>query len=1417
NGASARTRDEAPSAVTDLTVISGTGRALGQATLAIQWTAPGDDATVGTASSYDIRSSTGTISASTFAAAQPSLPGVTPAAAGTRQQYTISGLNPGVRYTVALKATDDRGNVSPLSNVVTFSTPDELAPGAVTDLAATTGTTAGTVNVSLTAPGDDGAQGTAQAYDLRWSLTPLDAASFGAAAVLATPAPAAAGTRQTFVVGGLPPEATVHLMLRARDDAGNTSVVSNDATVATPQVPPAPIADLAITGGTGTDLGKSTLNIQWTAPGDDGTVGTAAGYDIRTSTALLTAANFDTGTVSQPSLPPAAAGTRQQYTVTGLNPATRYYVAIKTIDRRGNISALSNVASSSTPDEMPPAAPGALSATTGTTAGTLLVSLTAPGDDGMQGTAKSYELRWSMNSLDAASFGAATVLTAPAPAVAGTRQTFTVNGLPNETLIHLMVRARDDAGYVSAVSNEASATTMDVAPGAISDVHQVARGTGTITLGWTAPGDDGSVGTAVEYDLRYATAPLTDATFATAARFPIAPPHGAGFPESAAVSGLTANKTYSFAIKTKDDRNNWSALSNVFSAPTEDTLAPGAIADLSAAPGNTAGTVVLRWTASGDDGSDGTATRYDLRRSTAAITDATWDAATVITVAAPRAAGTAETVTLTGLKGETTFHFAIRAVDEAGNTASLSNDAAAATAPVAPGAVANLAARLSVTGGVASAALTWTAPGDDGVEGQAVAYDVRYATAPITAASFAAATPLSTPPAPQPAGGAETASVSGLHESTTYYFALKTVDDTQTWSALSNVASLVVPDLTKPAAPSSLIVALPSTQGKRLVPTKITPSSLLGPAWDGSNVVDGDPTSSWATASSDTEHPENLVLDLGASASLDQIKLTADAKYLDLFPRDFTIAVSADASTWKTVVTEEGFSATSADSLAWGFPAEPARYVRLGITATGTSFGKHYAIVADFDVYSASATDGRAQLTWLAPGDDGYAGKATQYQLYRSTHTFSEADLSAVTAVPGVPSPLDAGLLQTMLVTGLRGETTYYWALRAIDEAGNVGPLSAVVAAKTNDVPPAAVRNLSGKSLGYTEVQLTWTATGDDDTIGTAASAELRYLPGALSSRNFATAALVPDLPLPAASGVSQTVTVTNLAPGVSYHFALVARDAAGNASHLSNVAVVTTQRLPDIMPPAAIVDLTVALPAAGGQRVASREVKSSSEQLPSFAAAAVSDGDHTTFWASTPRAASQEEWVRVEYAPGTIADRVRLWPSDSFLDLFPPDVTVRVSPDGLAWTTVASATGIIAAAGQPTTIPFTATSLRYVELRATRLARHASGSFYAAIAELETLTASEPPGTAVISWTAPADDGPSGRAASTDLHIGPCPIDMTTAPVVATTTPGAPGTPERARAAGLTSGRTYCAAIQSTDAAGNVSALSNVATIVLP
>lgn len=1412
NSACATTPGMPPATVTDLKVTTVTA-----ATATLTFTAPGADGAVGTAARYELRRSNGRISAANWDTATVVSDIGAPKVAGTTETVTVTGLTGLTTYRFALRAVDGAGNSSAPSNNAMGTTADDIPPARVTDLAAATNAAAGgSLTLGWTAPGDNGMTGQAQRYDVRVSPQPITDATFTSATPVTVGVPKAGGSHETATLTGLGAEQLYYVALRSIDASGNTSALSNLASARTRDEPPSGITDLAVIGGTGPGLQQATLVVQWTAPGDDATVGTAASYDLRYATAPITGATFATATASATAIAPAAAGTRQQYTLTGLSPGVKYYVAIKSTDDRGNVSALSNVATSTTPDEMAPGSIGDLTAARGSAAGTLTVTLTAPGDDGVTGTAQAYDLRFALNALDAGSFATGTPLATPAPSPGGTRQTFTVSGLPNETTVHLMLRARDDAGNLSPLSNDASATTPEVAPAAIGDLRIVGRGVGTLMLAWTATGDDARAGTAVEYDLRWATSALSDATFAAGTRVTVSPPAGAGVTEGATASGLPANKTIYFAIKARDDRGNWSSLSNVLSAATEDTLAPAGIADLAAATGSAAGTITLRFTAPGDDDTTGTATRYDLRRSTAPLTAATWDTATPVTSPpAPRAGGTLESATVTGLKGETRFHFAVRAVDEAGNTGPLSNDAAADTAPVAPAAIVDLTAGTTMSGSTATVTLTWTAPGDDGMEGQATAYDVRYATSPITAATFAAATVVAAP-APSVAGTAQTVGIPGLHESTTYYFAVKTVDDTQTWSTLSNVASVTVPDLTKPGAPASLAASTPDTKGKRLAPAKLTASSVLGPSWDVANAGDADPTSSWASAGTDIASTESLTLDLGTAASVDEVRLTADPQHLDLFPRDFALQTSADGATWKSVVTEESFAAPSSTPIVWGFPAESARYVRLQITDTAASFGKHYAIVADMDVFSASAGDGRAQLTWIAPGDDGFTGKSTSYQVFRATQAFSDATLGTAVQVPAPPLPLAAGTLQTMQVTGLRGETTYFWGVRAIDEAGNIGPLSAMASAKTNDVPPAAVRTLVATSLGTTSVRLDWTATGDDGTVGTAKSVAIRYLPDAISSPSFPGGTPVPNLPPPGASGTAQTVTVTGLTPGVSYHFALVATDAAGNASHLSNVAVATTTRLPDTAPPARITDLTASQPPAGGQSVLRGKTFRSSEQGPDFVAAAVADGDPATFWSSAPRTSTQEEWVQVEVPPNTSSDRVRLTPASGFADLFPPDVMVRVSPDGLAWTTVATRSGIAASEGVPVVITFAAAQLRFVEVRATRLAQQGSGLYYAALAEVEVLTASPPPGTVVASWTAPADDGPTGRAARYDLRVGTCPFNPATATAVTTSSPAAAGSPERVRVAGIPGGAA-CAAITATDDAGNVSALSNVATILVP
>lgn len=96
---------------------------------------------------------------------------------------------------------------------------------------------------------------------------------------------------------------------------------------------------------------------------------------------------------------------------------------------------------------------------------------------------------------------------------------------------------------------------------------------------------------------------------------------------------------------------------------------------------------------------------------------------------------------------------------------------------------------LAVSGATTnSLTLTWTAPGDDGNNGTAAEYDIRYATSNIDNETWGFATQVSDEPAPGPAGSNETFVVGGLTPATTYYFALKTGDDAGNWANLSNIA-----------------------------------------------------------------------------------------------------------------------------------------------------------------------------------------------------------------------------------------------------------------------------------------------------------------------------------------------------------------------------------------------------------------------------------------------------------------------------------------------------------------------------------------------------------------------------------------------------------------------------------------------------
>lgn len=135
--------------------------------------------------------------------------------------------------------------------------------------------------------------------------------------------------------------ATVTILFTMLD--GTTKQVIFNPGAPADNTAPADVSNLSASGAT-----ASSINLSWTAPGDDGNTGTASGYDVRYSTNPITSANWGAAIQATGEPTPSAAGTNQSMTVSGLVSSTTYYFAMKSFDEVPNTSGLSNVASLAT-------------------------------------------------------------------------------------------------------------------------------------------------------------------------------------------------------------------------------------------------------------------------------------------------------------------------------------------------------------------------------------------------------------------------------------------------------------------------------------------------------------------------------------------------------------------------------------------------------------------------------------------------------------------------------------------------------------------------------------------------------------------------------------------------------------------------------------------------------------------------------------------------------------------------------------------------------------------------------------------------------------------------------------------------------------------------------------------------------------
>jgi hypothetical protein len=255
---------------------------------------------------------------------------------------------------------------------------------------------------------------------------------------------------------------------------------------------------------------------------------------------------------------------------------------------------------------------------------------------------------------------------------------------------------------------------------------------------------------------------------------------------------------------------------------------------------------------------------------------------------------------------------------------------------------------------------------------------------------------------------------------------------------------------------------------------------------------------------------------------------------------------------------------------------------------------------------------GSVTLVWTAPGDDANIGTATAYQMMRSPSPITAQNWSQGTPVNGLPAPQAAGTRQSVTVSGLTQGTTYYFAIRTVDDAGNWSGLSNVLRWDWvyDTAPPGAPRGLAA-ARESANLRLSWTANSEPDLAGYIVYRAVQ--PGPLSR---VSGALLP----------SSQFLDTTIPPGTStVWYQVSAVDESGNESARSTTymfsmtGAAATWLLetgyPNPSPSSMPVTIPVTIPATGGVSAAIDILDAGGHLVRRFELASLPPGNQTIVW----------------------------------------------------------------------------------------------------------------------------------------------------------------------------------------------------------
>jgi hypothetical protein len=584
---------------------------------------------------------------------------------------------------------------------------------------------------------------------------------------------------------------------------------------------------------------------------------------------------------------------------------------------------------------------------------------------------------------------------------------------------------------------------------------------------------------------------------------------------------------------------------------------PDAPASLTAIPGNT--TVLLAWAAPANGGSP--ITGYNLYEGTTPG----GESATPVNDGT-LASGT--TLTVNGLTNAQTYYFTAKAVNGIGSSVASTEAWAipAATMPASPTAVV-------ATAGNASATVNWTAPSSVG--GSAIS---RYT---VTAAD--STTPAKGGQTCTWSSGPLSCALSGLSNGDSYTFSVTATNSLGT-SVASNASSAVVPAVTVPSAPTALI----ATPGNTNVVLSWTAPANGGSTITGYNVYKGT-----------TSGGENYAVAVNGTTLVSGTTVTVSS-------------LSNSQSYYFTVKAVNATGASSASSEVWAIPSGT---VPSTPTAVAASPGHVSAIVswvapnpggAAITRYTVTAADsttpskGGQTCTWssgplscvlsgLSNGDSyTFSVTATNSLGTSAPSSASSAIVPTVTeplaptnlvATPGNhtvllswTAPVSGGSIITgyniyqgnspggesanavngtifvtntsAIVSGLNNAHTYYFTVEAVNALGSSLDSSEVWAIPSATVAavPMGVIAIAGTNGTATIVWSVPMSSGGSAITGYVVTPYIGSSAQAASSFNSTLTA----------------ETVSGLAPGTSYSFAVAAINASGTGAASENSNVVS-------------------------------------------------------------------------------------------------------------------------------------------------------------------------------------------------------------------------------------------------------------------